>query len=311
VRHFFFIVAFGCFCLSAAEAPKAAKPDERFIPITEKVATIELKNSDTVIYRTVGIAIGEVLVLEFPEGVTLVGDPVVGDHALLKAEVEVSPLAVKVWALPFPGVAENEMWGLNTNLQLKTNVGITFIINFRVSEPAKASNRVIFTYPEFTAKQKAMQDTLIELKNKLHEEHKKAMAEVDKLAEQKKLELLTREFGEFFMCNTYRNREEEDLVFLSSDRICKVGPETILINFLVKNRYRNYFYLKEVKVYALQGGAEVEMDAFYWVDKYGIKFDEVLKGAVGFTIKDYTPQYVIEVTEESGKMRRIRLTVGF
>ncbi len=311
MKRLFFIASLGCFCLLAAEAPKAVKPDERFIPITEKVATVELTNSDTVIYRTVGIAIGEVLVLEFPEGVTLVGDPVIGDHALLKAEVEVNPLAVKVWALPFQGVAENEMWGLNTNLQLKTNVGITFIINFRVSEPAKASNRVIFTYPEFTAKQRTMQDTLIELKNKLHEEHKKAMAEVDKLAEQRKLELLTREFGEFFMCNTYRTREEKELVFLSSDRICKVGPETILINFLIKNRYRNYFYLKEVKVYALQGGSEVEMDAFYWVDRYGIKFDEVLKGAVGFRIKDYTPQYVIEVTEESGKLRKIRLTVGF
>lgn len=307
--------------LSAAEQPKtqpastapqtAQKADDRFVPITDKVATVELKNTDTILYRTVNIAIGEVLVLEYPEGVTLLGDPVVGDNALLKADVEVNPLAVKVWALPFQGVAENEMWGLNTNLQLRTNIGITFIINFRVSEPAKASNRIVFTYPEYTSKQKAMQDTLVELKNKLNEEHKKAMGEIDKLAETKKLEFLTREFGEFFMCNTYKNREQTELVFLSSDRICKVGPETILINFLIKNRYRNYFYLKEVKVYAVQGGSQVEMDSFYWVDKYGIKFDEVLKGAVGFRIKDYTPEYVIEVTEESGKMRKIRLTVGF
>lgn len=321
-----FVLLFGL-TLSAVEQPKtqpapapattpaAAQPtpkqDDRFIPITEKVATIELKNTDTILYRTVNIAIGEVLVLEYPEGVTLLGDPVIGDNALLKADIEANPLAVKVWALPFQGVAENEMWGLNTNLQVRTNVGITFIVNFRVSEAAKASNRIVFTYPEFTSKQKAMQDTLVELKNKLHEEHKKAMSEIDKLAESKKLEFLTREFGEFYMCNTYKNREQTELVFLSSDRICKIGPETILINFLIKNRYRNYFYLKEVKVYAVQGGSEVEMDSYYWVDKYGIKFDEMLKGAVGFRIKDYTPEYVIEITEESGKMRKIRLTVGF
>jgi len=295
----------------SAEIPKGVKADERFIPITDKVATIELTESDTVLYRTVGIAIGEVLVLEFPEGVTLAGDPVIGDNALLKAEVEVNPLAIKVWALPFQGVAENEMWGLNTNLQLKTNVGITFIINFKIQPPDKASNRIVFTYPAFSAKQKAMQDQFIVLKNKLQEEHKKAMAEVDAIAERRKLEFLTREFGEFFVCNTYKNREERELVFLSSDRICKVGPETILINFVIKNRYRNYFYLKEVKAYAVQGGAEVEMDAYYWVDKYGIRFDESLKGAIGFKIKDYTPEYRIEIVEESGKMRTIKLTVGF
>ncbi len=295
-----------------AEPPKEEKkPDTRFIPITDKVASIELKTTDTIIYRTVNIGIGEVLVMEFPAGILLDGDPVIGDAALLRAEIEANPLAVKVWALPFQGVSESEMWGLNTNLQLKTNIGITFIINFKVEAVEKASNRIIFTYPEFTAKQKAQQDSLIELKNKLNEEHKKAMGEVDKLADQKKLEMLTKEFGEFFMCNTYKNREEKELVFLSSDRICKVGPETILINFVVKNRYRNYFYIKDVKVFAVQGGSEVEMDSVYYVDKYGINFDESLKGGVGFKIKDYTPEYLIEITEESGKLRTIRLKVGF
>gem|GEM_PF-906734 len=305
--------------MAADPAPKAAgageltvpKKDERFVPITDKVATIELKSSDTVIYRTANIGIGEALVLEFPEGMVLAGNPVVGDNALLKIEVEVNPLTLKVWSLPFQGVAENEMWGINTNLQLRTNVGVTIIINFVVQSVEKASNRIIFTYPEFSAKQKDMQDQFVVLKNALQEEHKKAMADVEKIAERRKLEMMTREFGEFYMCNTYKNREEKELVFLSSDRICKIGPETILINFIVKNRYRNYFYLDQVKVYAVQGGNEVEMTSFYWVDKYGIKFDEALKGAVGFTIKDYTVSYIIEITEQSGKLRKIRLEVGF
>lgn len=315
-----FVALFSLTLVAADPAPKAAtkedplavqKKDERFVPITEKVATIELKTNDTVIYRTVNIGIGEALVLEFPEGVVLAGNPVVGDSALLKIEVDVNPLTLKVWSLPFQGVAENEMWGINTNLQLRTNVGVTFIINFVVSSVEKASNRIIITYPEFTAKQKDMQDQFVVLKNALQEEHKKAMSEVDKIAERRKLEMLTREFGEFFMCNTYKNREEKELVFLQSDRICKVGPETILINFLIKNRYRNYFYLDSVKVYAVQGGSEVEVSSFYWVDKYGIKFDEILKGAVGFTIKDYTVSYIIEISEQSGKLRKIRLEVGF
>ena len=86
----------------------------------------------------------------------------------------------------------------------------------------------------------------------------------------------------------------------------------MLINFNVKNRYRNYFYVRDVKVYSSIDGSEVELDRELYMEKYGIRFDEILRGAVGFRVKDYyTPEYIIELIEEAGKKRKVRLKVGF
>ncbi|MDX9727444.1 MAG: hypothetical protein RBT38_13770, partial [Bacteroidales bacterium] len=72
---------------------------EKFIEITEKVSVIKMLSTDTVIYRKVNITPTEVVVLEFPEGVLLDGDPsgsiAVGHDAILKTDVIPSPLVVK------------------------------------------------------------------------------------------------------------------------------------------------------------------------------------------------------------------------
>ena len=122
----------------------------KFIPITEKVAVITIQNSDTVIYRTVNIALGEVFVFEFPENISLTETPTVGDAALLKIEVETEPLKMKVWALMFEEASEEAlMYGLSSNVQFKINSGQTFIFNFVVRPSEEAGNRIIFSYPEW------------------------------------------------------------------------------------------------------------------------------------------------------------------
>jgi len=119
------------------------------------------------------------------------------------------------------------------------------------------------------------------------------------------------------MCNEYVNRAEEDLVFLTSTRICKWGGKKdkggdVYINFYIKNRYRNFFYVKEVKVYGLQGDTKIPIDNTHvFLEKYGIQFDEVLNGAVGFELDDYYRQYRLELIEEAGKKRIIHVNVGF
>jgi len=161
------------FCLSAenSEVPEEhKKPDEKFIEITEKVSVIELKSTDTVVYRTVNITPTEIVVLEFPEGVLLDGDPsgsvAVGHDAILKTDIIPSPLVVKVTAM----LNETD---LNSNLQIKLNCGITVIFNFRITLPDVASNRIIFTYPEFAEKNKREKDVFLELKLKLQKDHEK------------------------------------------------------------------------------------------------------------------------------------------
>ena len=93
---------------------ESAEEKAKFIPITEKVAVITISNSDTVIYRTVNIALGEVFVFEFPENISLTENPTVGDAGLLKIEVETEPLKMKVWGLMFSEAPEEAlMYGLS------------------------------------------------------------------------------------------------------------------------------------------------------------------------------------------------------
>ncbi|HSW60890.1 MAG TPA: hypothetical protein VLJ60_08830 [bacterium] len=286
----------------------------KFIEITEKVSVIKMLSTDTVIYRKVNITPTEIVVLEFPEEVLLDGDPsgsiAVGHDAILKTDVVPSPLVVKVTAMI------NEV-DLNSNLQIKLNCGITVIFNFVITLPEKASNRIIFTYPEFTEKNKKEKDAFLELKLKLQKEHETAMKKVKEEANKLRVAGNAKGFSEFYMCNEYVNRSEDNLVFLTSTRICKWGGKKdkggdVYINFYIKNRYRNFFYVKEIKVYGLKGDSKVPIDnTQVFLEKFGIQFDEVLNGAVGFELDDYYTQYRLELEEEAGKKRVIFVNVGF
>lgn len=298
------------------------KPDERFIPITDKTATIELKSSDTIIYRTVNVSLGEVLILQFPQGINVEGPTVMGNYSLFKVDANNIPvLSLQIWAL----VADE---GLNSNFQFSTNIGITFIFNLKISSADKASNRITFTYPEFSAQQKTMQDSFILLKKKYDDEQAKAMADIDKIAERKRLEMLAQNFGGFYMCREYKVRSENSWVFLMSDRICALGaePQTILLNFVVKNNSRNYFYIKEIKIYAVENGGKVPLDivvaggngktssgkpadGYYWLEKFGIQYRETLNGGVTFITKEPAKSYYIELIEEGGKQRTLEVQV--
>lgn len=290
------------------------KEKEKFIEITEKVSLIVIKNTDTVIYRTVNITPTEIVVLEFPEGVLLDGDPAssvaVGHDAILKTDIVPSPLVVKVTAML------NEI-DLNSNLQIKLNCGITVIFNFRITLPEKASNRIIFTYPEYSEKNKKEKDAFLELKLKLQKEHEAAMKKVKDESNKLRVQGNVKGFSEFYMCNEYINRSEENLVFLTSTRICKWGGKKdkggdVYINFYIKNRYRNFFYIKDVKVYGLKGDSKIPLEnAQVFLEKFGIQFDEVLNGAIGFELDEYYKQYRIELEEEAGKKRIIFVNVGF
>jgi hypothetical protein len=289
-------------------------PTNKYIEIKEKVSVIKLTTADTVVYRTINITPTEVVVLEFPEGILLGGNPetaiAVGHDAILQTDIVPSPLVVKVTALV------NQV-GINSNLQIKLNCGITVIFNFKVTTPDIASNRVIFSYPEFTAKSKHQKDELLALKLKLQKQQKEALNKVKKESNKLRIQGNAKGFSEFYMCNEYVNREEENLVFFTSTRICKWGGKRdrggdVYINFYIKNRYRNFFYVKGVKVYGLQGDSKVLIeDSQVFLEKYGIQFDEVLNGAVGFMLDEYYQQYQIEVEEEAGKKRKIAVTVGF
>jgi len=286
----------------------------KFTPITEKVAIIKLKTTDTVIYRTVNIAIGEVFVVEFPENITLKETPTIGDAGLLKIEVDNNPLKIRVWGLMFPNTPESAMYGLNSNIQFKINSGQTFILNMVLQPARDASNRVIISYPQWEKGQKEVNNQLEKLRSKLMSEFEKKLKDIDKETQKRTVQFMADSFSEFFQCTDYSARAEENLVFVRSDRMCKIGRDGIIsLNFSIKNRYRQRFHIESVKIYSTKGG-KVEIDnAQYHVDKYSMQFDEVVNGVAAFFIKveDYSKQYIIEVTESAGKKRKIELKVTF
>lgn len=314
IKIFIAVMVFsGIFFLKAEELIVKNK-DPRFVPITEKVSVITLKNSDNVIYRTVNIAIGEVFVIEFPGNITLHENPTIGDAGLLKIEVENDPLKMKVWGLMFPEASESSMYGLNSNIQFKINSGQTFILNLVLQPAANASNRIIFSYPEWETAQKDINRQIEALKKEQNAEYEKKMKSIEKESEKMMIQFMSKSFSEFFQCNNYSARTEEDLVFLRSDRICKIGKDGVItVNFSIKNRYRQRFHVESIKIYSMKGG-RVEIDnASYHLDKFSMQFDEIVNGAMAFRIKDedYSTEYLIEVVESAGKKRKIEVKVSF
>ena len=303
-----------CFAVSGRNS-LSEKEKSKFIPITEKVAVITIQNSDTVIYRTVNIALGEVFVFEFPENISLTETPTVGDAGLLKIEVETEPLKMKVWGLMFDEASEEAlMYGISSNVQFKINSGQTFIFNFVIRPSEEASNRIIFSYPEWETSNKAVNKHLEMLRKELEEKYEKRTKEIEKEVDRSMIGMMAKSFSEFFQCSSYSARTEENLVFLRSDRICKIGKEALItLNFSVKNRYRQRFHIDSIKVYSTKGG-KVEIDnAQYHIDKFSMQFDEIVNGGIAFKISDddYSREYIIEVNESAGKKRKLELKVSF
>lgn len=293
----------------------SAEEKAKFIPITEKVAVITISSSDTVIYRTVNIALGEVFVFEFPENISLTETPTVGDAGLLKIEVETEPLKMKVWGLMFSEAPEEAlMYGLSSNVQFKINSGQAFIFNFVISPTEDASNRIIFSYPEWETSNKAVNKHLEMLRKELEEKYEKRMKEIKKEIDKSMIGMMAKSFSEFFQCSSYSARTEEELVFLRSDRICKIGKDALVtVNFSVKNRYRQRFHIESVKIYSTKGG-KVEIDnAQYHIDRFSMQFDEIVSGGIAFKIsdEDYSREYIIEVNESAGKKRKLEVKVSF
>ena len=308
------IILLVCCVVLKSDDLKIGSNDPGFIPIKEKVSVFVLKNSDSVIYRTVNIAIGEVFVLEFPENISLDENPTVGDAGMLKIEVETEPLKMKIWGLIFPDMNEESMYGLNSNVQFKINSGQTFIFNLVLGPAANSSNRIIFSYPEWENSQKGINKQLETLRKDLNTEFVKKSQQLEKESEKMMIKFMAESFSEFFQCSSYSARQEETLVFLRSDRICKIGKDGVIaVNFSIKNRSRQRFHVENVKIYSLKGG-KVELDnAVYHLDRYSMQFDEIVNGALAFRIKDedYSTEYMIEVVESAGKKRKINVKVSF
>lgn len=315
MKRLLVLIIFLCCFTASGKNLLNEKDKSKFIPITEKVAVITIQNSDTVIYRTVNIALGEVFVFEFPENISLTETPTVGDAGLLKIEVETDPLKMKVWGLMFEEASEEAlMYGLSSNVQFKINSGQTFIFNFVIEPSDEASNRIIFSYPEWETSNKAVNRHLEMLRKELETKYEKRMKEIEKEIDKSMIGMMAKSFSEFFQCSSYSARTEENLVFLRSDRICKIGKEALItLNFSVKNRYRQRFHIDSVKVYSTKGG-KVEIDnAQYHIDKFSMQFDEIVNGGIAFKIndEDYSREYIIEVNESAGKQRKLELKVSF
>ena len=280
-----------------------------------KVRRVMISSSDQTIYQTLHIAIGEVVVITFPSGITLSGLPVIGDNSLIRVEIESTPLRMRIWGMVFPANSEESMIGVSSNMQFSLSSGQSFIMKVEISKKEQSVNRVEIVYPEWERRHRALQTQMKQYKKEVETSLQKKFANLDREAENRLKSVLAKSFAEFFQCNNYSVRAEKELVFFSSDRICKIGVDGfVVINFRIKNRARKRFHIEEVKLFAIRAGSRVEVDMpTLFLQKYSMLFDEVTSGGIAFKVMDdeYAKRYELELKESAGKQRIIKIPVSF
>ncbi|MCK5808892.1 hypothetical protein KAH37_07915 [bacterium] len=280
-----------------------------------KVRRVMITGSDKTIYQTIPIAIGEVVVITFPAGITLLGLPVIGDSSLIRAEIESSPLRMRMWGMIFAGSSEEGMIGVSSNMQFSLSSGQSFILKIEIAKEDSSVSRLEISYPEWEREHKDMQSKIAQYKREVDATLKKRFENLESEAGVRLKLVLAKSFAEFFQCNNYSVRAENRLVFLSSDRICKIGVDGfIVVNFRLKNRSKKRFHIDGVRLYAIREGSRVEVDMpTVFLQKYSMLFDEVISGGIAFKVTDdeYATRYELELKESAGKQRILKIPLSF
>lgn len=280
-----------------------------------KIRRVILSKEDKTVYQSLPVSIGEVVVFSFPSNVSLKSLPVIGDSALVRVEIEQNPLRMRLWGMPLPGMSAEMMVGQSSNMQFSTSSGQSFIFKIVITSRDKSLNRVEISYPAWEKEHLKRETERVLYKKEVEESLKKRFESLTHESENRLKEILSKSFAEFFQCNNYMVRRENNLIFFSSDRICKIGVNGfITVNFRIKNRARKRFHIDTVKIYAIREGSRVEVDfPTLFLQKYSMLFDEVISGGLSFKIMEdeYAERYELELQESAGNQRVLKIPVSF
>ena len=290
---------------------------------TDKVIHHRLSRREPISRLRLNTALGDVVALELPAGVTLREKPALGNAAIFQYQVQGhSPLEILLWPT-VPAVAgqltEADLLGERSNFQLTLAEGVTILLDLQIAPPDKSVQRVVFRFPEHEAladqKTALRAEIRAEIEDELAKERKAIRARARALA----IRMLARDLMARHHCQTLSERAMRELLVLRAHRICTIGVRTY-IWFEIHNRRRNIFELNALQVRAHRASAQEPLDpVIEWASPdhhraLQLAFDDAAHGVVVLELesKDSARAYALTVVERGGMKRVVTLEdVGF
>lgn len=261
----------------------------------------------------VNCALGEVLIVQLPEGEKILGDPAVGNAALFKFKLQEKPLQLLLWPTIPKGskVTSTGLDGETTNVQIQLASGINVILGLQIAQPEVAVQRLVLQFPELadeTAAKKKLRD---QIREEVEREFKDREDSMDSEAHDLALRITARDISKRINCTDLHEREMRDLLVVRAQRICQIG-EHVYIKMSIHNRSRTLFSLQSIEILSVDGKEMQPLEALVeWEDgeRPQLRFDQKKYGVAVFPVTEDSAaaEYAVKVTENSGKKRVVTL----
>ena len=277
----------------------------------DPVVRYDLRASEPNPRVRISCSLGNVLVVQLPEGESLKGDPAVGNAALFQFKLQKEPLMIMLWPKIPEGsdVTSADVLGETSNVQINLSSGMNILLELQISE--NSVQRVIFKSPDLEER--------ISLKEKLRDEVR-AEVEASFKAREENLEAEARKIAlsvtaqgvmKRVHCTSLRERAMQDLLMVRAHRICHIGDH-IYVEISVHNRARGFFVLDQAEILSVQGEEPQAMEAaFEWEGGKipQLKFDRKARGVAVFPVTEETSssEYGVRIVESAGNKRVVTL----
>ncbi|MEQ8275143.1 MAG: hypothetical protein RMA76_09245 [Deltaproteobacteria bacterium] len=256
----------------------------------------------------INTALGDVVSIEFPEGVRMKGAPALGNAAIFKYQAqETEPLRVLVWPrMPRGGnLTTEDLLGQRGNLQIFMDSGATLLVDLRVARSRESVQRVVLAFPERVREREFVKEQLAEQARRLTAAFEEEKAALSNTVVEQSRRRMARAMLDRMHCESLRERAMHDLLVVRVHRICRIGAETF-VAFEVHNRRRDLFHLKDVVLREAsddEGNVEALVE---WRGDPTLAFDERVFGMAIFGIEgDAARAYALTVIEDGGAKREV------
>jgi hypothetical protein len=258
----------------------------------------------------VSCSLGNVLVIQFPEGESLNGDPAIGNAALFNFKLQKDPLLLMLWPTIPEGsqLTSDDVLGETSNVQINLASGTNILMELRIAE--KSCQRVIFRDPERTKTEALRKKLRKEVRNELEAAFEARRQALDSEACGKALSLVARGMMKRIHCTDLSDREMADLLVVRATRICHIGDH-VFIDLSVHNRARDLFALGKIEALSVESDKMRSLDAVVEWRRGSpqLKFDQQARAVAVFPVSEETAasEYAVRVTENAGKKRIVTL----
>lgn len=255
-------------------------------------------------------ALGDVVSIEFPEGVKLKGDPALGNRAIFEYRAQdTTPLRVLVWPRVPRGakdVSPADLVGERGNLQVFLDSGAALLVDLRIGRAGRSVQRVVLRFPERERESEYVREQLAEQSRHLTEAFEREKAELEETVVERSRRRIARAVLDRVHCEDLDERAMEDLLVVRAHRLCRIGGE-MLVLFEVHNRRRDLFHLQGVHVIE-EGSDEGGHPSVLveWSGQTTLPFDAQVWGVALFAVEGEAAKgYALNVVEDGGAQRSV------